>query len=102
MPGGAPSWGAGSRPSTPYACPSFFGATASRHLFLFHPHDHRIGPAQMLDARLPEAGLAHPGGAVCARVIEPAARLDQHVQAHQQPEGVAPALVVDERLEDDE
>jgi hypothetical protein len=64
-----------------------------------HPDDQRIGPAQPFDARPPEVGLAHSGGAVRARVIEPASRLGQHVPVHQQPGGVAPALVVDDRLE---
>ena len=46
------------------------------------------GPTQVLDARLAEAGLAHPAAAVGAGVVEAAGRLDQHVQAHQQAEGV--------------
>jgi hypothetical protein len=72
------------------------------HSVLFHPDHHRIWPVEMFDARLFEAGLAHPGGALRTRVPEPAARLDQHIQAHQQPKGVGPALVVDDGVEDDE
>ena len=51
---------------------------------------------EVLDARFLEAGLAHPGSAIRACVIEPAARLNQHVQAHQQTKSVGPALVIDD------
>ena len=40
--------------------------------------------------------------AVGAGVVEAAGRLDQHVEAHQQAEGVVAALVVDDRVVDDQ
>ncbi len=49
-----------------------------------------------------EAGLLHPGRAVRAGVVESARRLDQHVQAHHQPERVLRSVVVDDRLVDDQ
>lgn len=56
---------------------------------LFHANHHRIGPAQVLDTGLIEAGFAHPRRAIRTRIIESAVHFDQRVQTHQQPKGVA-------------
>lgn len=50
----------------------------------------------MLQARFREAGIPHPAHAVCSGKVEALAGLDQHVQTHQQPEGIAPAIIVDD------
>src|SRR6266545_3316844 len=55
------------------------------------PDDHGIWPHQPLHARVAKPGLPHPRHAVRARVVEAARRLDQHVQAHQEPERVLAA-----------
>ena len=55
---------------------------------LLDADDHRVGPDQVLDVALAEAGLLHPAAAVGAGVVEAAGRLDQHVEAHQQAERV--------------
>ena len=44
---------------------------------------HRVRPQQRLDACGHETGVAHPGLAVGAGVVEASAGLDQHVQTHQ-------------------
>lgn len=56
----------------------------------------------MLHPGLVEACLLHPSHAVDGGVVEAAVGLDHHVQAHQQPESVLPARVVDDRLVNDE
>ena len=43
-----------------------------------------------------EAGFASPGVELCAGVVEPAGQLDEHVQRHQEPEGVRAAGIVDD------
>ena len=60
------------------------------------------GPDEVLGPRLGEAGLGHPSHAVRGGVVEAAVRLDQHVEAHQEPEGVPGSVVVDDRLVDDQ
>ena len=52
----------------------------------------------MLDSRLAEARLGEPAPAVGAGVIEAAAGLDEHVEAHEQAEGVLPAVVVNDAV----
>src|SRR3982075_3109525 len=59
---------------------------------LLDGHNHRIGPDQRLDVALAAADVGHPATAVRPRVVEPPACLDQHVQAHQQPESVLAPL----------
>ncbi len=56
----------------------------------------------MLDARFAEAGFFHPAHAIGAGVVEAAGGFDEHVQAHQQAEGILRAVVVDDRFVDDE
>lgn len=63
---------------------------------------HRVRPQATARACGYETGVAHPGLAVGAVVVEPTEGLDQHVQAHQQAEGVAAALVVDDGVIDDQ
>src|SRR5687768_13709895 len=67
--------------------------------WLLDTDDHRVGPDEVFDARLAEAGFLEPPAAVGAAEVEAAGRFDQHVEAHQQAEGVLPAFVVDDRLE---
>ena len=45
--------------------------------------------------------LPHPADAVRARVVEPAPRLNQHVQAHQKPWRMHSPVVIDQALVDD-
>src|SRR5262245_26744605 len=65
---------------------------------LLDADDHGVRAEQVLDPRLAEPGLTQPRLAVGPGVVEPALRLDQRVQAHQEPECVVPHLVVDQRL----
>src|SRR5690242_20131764 len=53
---------------------------------LLDADDHRVGAGKVLDVRVAEAGFSKPALTFRARVVEPAGRLDQHVQAHEQPE----------------
>jgi hypothetical protein len=69
---------------------------------LLDPNDHRVRPDQVLDVGLSEPDIRHPTPAVGARVVKAARGLDQHVEAHQKPEGVLAPLVVDDRLIDDQ
>src|SRR5215469_5897127 len=72
--------------------------SAPQSLRLLDPHDHRVRPDQMLNSRLAESGFLHPRDTVCARVIEPAGRLDEHVKAHQKTEGIGAPFIVDEGI----
>src|SRR5437773_172660 len=56
----------------------------------------------MLHRRAAESHRGHPRAAIRSRVIEPALRLDQHVQAHKKPESIPPPIVIDDRVEHDE
>ena len=56
----------------------------------------------MLDEGLPEARLLHPPLAVRARIVEASWRLDEHVQAHEQPEGVLRPVIVDDGFVDNQ
>lgn len=56
----------------------------------------------MLRACTRETGFGHPAHAVCGCVVKAALGLDQHVQAHQQSKRVLRAIVVDDRLIDDQ
>jgi hypothetical protein len=56
----------------------------------------------VFDIGFAEASVAHPRGAIAARVVEAARRLDQHVQAHQKPESIFEAIIVYDRLENDQ
>jgi hypothetical protein len=49
-----------------------------------------------------ESDLCAPLDEVGAREVERISELDRHVQRHEQPEGVPPALVIDDVLDDDE
>src|SRR5215472_19019742 len=69
---------------------------------LFQPDHHGIGAAERFDAGFLEAGIAHPAAAIGAREIKPGLGLDQHVKAHEQAEGVPPAIVINDRLINDE
>ena len=61
---------------------------------LLYPHHHRIRADKALDVGLLEPGVPQPPLAIGARVIEPASGLYEHVETHEQPEGVVPPLVV--------
>ena len=65
---------------------------------LLDAHHHGVGSDEVLHAGRREPGLRHPPAAVGARVVEAAGRLDQHVEAHEEPVHVLTPLVVDERL----
>src|SRR5262249_28556610 len=69
---------------------------------LLDAHHHGVVADQVHDRGLAKPDLAHPACAVRAGVVEAAAGLDQHVQAHEETEGVPAALVVDDRLVDDQ
>ncbi len=92
----------GTRPLTRPLARSRRGGKGRRGRASLHADDHGIRPDQVLRPRVAEARLAHPTHAVRGGVVEAAVGLDQHVQAHQQPEGVLPARVVDQRLGDDQ
>ena len=49
-----------------------------------------------------EAGFLHPADAVGAGVVEAAGGFDEHVEAHEEAEGVLGAVVVDDAFVDDE
>src|SRR6267378_2484711 len=65
---------------------------------LFYGDHHGVRSGQVLHLTVAESGLLHPADAVRAGVIEAARSLDQHVQAHQEAEGVFLAVVVDDRV----
>ncbi len=56
----------------------------------------------MFDVAFAESRLAHPRGAIGARVVEATRRLDQHVQAHQKSESIFASIVIYDRLENDQ
>src|SRR5687767_12559549 len=56
----------------------------------------------MLNKGLPEAHLLHPPLAVRARIVEASWRLYEHVQAHEQPEGILRPVVIDDGLVDNQ
>jgi hypothetical protein len=68
----------------------------------FDSDHHRVGTQQVLHAGFAEAGFLHPTHAIGAGVIETASGLDQHVQAHEQTEGVLGPVVVDDAVINDE
>ena len=68
---------------------------------LFDADDHGFGADQMLHPGFAEAGLAHPGTTLGARIVESPGSLDEHVQAHQETERILPGFV-NEPFEDDE
>jgi len=53
----------------------------------------------VLHVAVAEARVGHPGAAVGTGVVEAARGLDEHVQAHEQTEGVRPAVVVDDGVD---
>jgi len=55
---------------------------------LLEADDHRVWSDQGLDARVGETCVGHPANAVCGRVVEALLGFDEHVEAHQEPEGV--------------
>ncbi len=63
------------------------------------PDDHGIGADEVFDAAIGEAGFAHPADAVGAGVVESARGLDDHVEAHQEAEGVLGATALSRTLE---
>ena len=67
----------------------------------FSPITALWGPANGT-TRVCKPSFAHPADAVRTRVVEPAPRLDQHVQAHQQPWHMHSPVVVDQDLIDDQ
>ena len=69
---------------------------------LFDADNHALWADQMFDARRRETCLAHPCAAISAGLVESAGCLDQHVQAHQQPECVYFAIVIDDGIVDDD
>ncbi len=66
--------------------------------WLLDADDHRLGPGQVLDIGPAKARRLQPLLALRAGVVEAIGQLDQHVQAHQQPEDVLAAVVVDDRV----
>src|SRR5215469_5619317 len=69
---------------------------------LLDAYDHRIRPDKVLNSRLTETCFLHPCDAICSRVVGPAWCLDEHVQAHQETEGIGSPLIVDDRIVSDE
>src|SRR5215207_4819832 len=59
-------------------------------------------PSRYSPGDAPECDRLFEYWAIGSRVIEPSRCLDQHVQAHQKPEGVLAPLVIDECLVDDQ
>src|SRR5690606_3619105 len=57
--------------------------------------DHDTGPAQRCALDDGKTRIAHPIDALRAGVVESAARVEQHVETHEQPGRVAPPLVVE-------
>jgi hypothetical protein len=49
-----------------------------------------------------EAGFFHPGYAIGASVVEAAVGFDEHIEAHEESEGVLRAIVVDDGVVSDE
>jgi hypothetical protein len=71
----------------------------SRHpSWLLDPDHHGIVAGERLDARLFEARLAHPCGALGPSKVKTAMRIDEHGKAHEQTVGMLAPVVVDERL----
>src|SRR5690606_30848822 len=64
--------------------------------------DHCLVRGERGYPRAAEAHLPHPADAVGRREVEPAGRHDQHVQAREQRPRLAPSLVVDQALVDDD
>src|SRR5919112_204726 len=77
-------------------------ASPSARAALLDPHNHRIGSGEVLNKGLPEPRLLHPPLAVRARIVEASWRLYEHVQAHEQPEGILRPVVVDDGFVDDQ
>jgi hypothetical protein len=67
---------------------------------LFFAHHHRVRANKVFDVGFAEAGVAHPRAAVRPSVVETCWHLDEHVQTHQEAEGVLAALVVDQSFVD--
>src|SRR5262245_51355656 len=65
-------------------------------------HHHPIRPRQPLHLRPPEPHFLHPFAAVRAGEVEPAVCFDEHVEAHEEPESILLARVVDEGFVHDE
>src|SRR5467141_177041 len=80
--------GAEPRERAPARCPSA----------LLDSDHHGVRTHQVLDVAFPESALPHPALAVRTRVVEASVGLDQHVEAHQQPEDVPGSIVVDDRI----
>src|ERR1700739_3447263 len=68
---------------------------------LLDAYDHGVGTDEGFHARLAEAPFLHPPTAVPPGIAEAAGSCDQHVEAHQQTEGVLRPFVVDEGFVDD-
>ena len=69
----------------------------SRKLLSFYTNHHRIWADERFDAHLCKARLPDPLHALPAREVEALPCLNQHVQTHQQPKGIAPTVIVDDR-----
>ena len=55
----------------------------------------------MFDPGFPKAGFMEPTATVRSREIESCRSLDQHIETHQETEGIVSTLIVDQTLEDD-
>jgi hypothetical protein len=87
--------------SRPVRCPDLiFSSIALRVVTSDRPPSNT--GLQGLDTHITEAGLAHPVHAIRARAVEAGRRFDQHVQAHEQVEGILAPLVIDHRIVDDQ
>src|SRR5258708_6958910 len=69
---------------------------------LLDAHDHGVGPGERFGVAVAEAGVGQPRAAVGGGVVEAGLGFDEHVHAHEQAEGVGPAVVVDDGVVDDE
>jgi len=68
---------------------------------LFDADHHGLWTEQVFHAGLTETDFLHPTDAIVAGVIESAGSFNQHIQAHEQAEGILRAIVIDEGFVDD-
>ena len=71
-------------------------------LSLLKPYNHAVRSGQLRDLRTFEPHLFHPLATICAGEVESTVSFNEHIEAHEQPEDVLLAAVVDERLMDDQ
>ena len=69
---------------------------------LLDSDNHRVGTRQVLDAGFSKSCFTHPLRAVFARVVKAAGSFNQHVETHQQSEGILLSFVINQSFKNNQ